>query len=1244
MATSKLGEMPLEFPDVEQYFKRLRFHLVANDKADVAKAVLLSTCGQKAFSLIEILLAPSDVISDDVTYDSIKDVIIHHLRPKRILHFERHQLHSMTQVSSESVTTYVQRLRNQANKCEFGELRDGLLLSQFIFGLSSQTVRSKLLAVSDLNFDRAIQEALLQETITSASISTESSIAFVNDKKNTIPSPPSLPSYSKSASYYSGCHSCGNKFHRRADCKFRSSTCTKCNRKGHIASVCRSSATYSKVNDVEDEHTSNFCVSSTNQSIVLTLDSSKVSKGLLHKQCSVGKTHVSFLIDTGSEVSILPYSIAVATGLKIVPAPEHKLHAFGGGLVEVHGKIENALIKVDNQEHSGRILVTGDHTKPILGLDFLKELNIFDFNNCFPLKLSSTGFEASFRLKRDANFDGMKFPARSLPFSMQSMVETELKRLLSAGIIYPIENPVVSAPIVPVVKQAGAARPIRICGDYSRTLNRFIDRDSYKLPRLEEILQKIAGATVYSVLDLEDAYLQVSLTEESQPLTCISTHIGHFAYKKLQFGISAAPLIFQEAMDKVLKDVPYVAAYQDDIIIGAPTQKKHDEILQLVKSRLSSHNFTINVRKSHENRREVRFLGYLLRNGQLLPHPDRLSDFSQLQRPTNKDQLRSLLGTLRHYGCFCPNFSAIARPLYALLKTGSHWKWTDIHNNVMDTLTSAITKGSITCYDLNKPLFVASDASKSGIGFVLSHDKEQKQIVWVGSRVLSQAEENYSNIEREALAIVEATKYFHRFIAGRHFTILSDHAPLKYIFGQSSTSERVSCRLQRWAITLRAYDYNIEYISGSSMFMADTLSRLPHPSNPTKVPIVNLLEINSLDEFANGSSLLKDIAQSTDHDLARLKVYITKEWPRYIPKEMLAYSKTRSEYSIQSGIIYRGVRIVPPRSLRSRILGILHSNHPGIIRMTRLARQYFWWPNIDASINSFIQRCSTCQINARKRTNASLSSWPDVTQFGERVHIDVAQYKSQNYLVYVDSYTKWIDIQVIKDLSTNSAIEALRQIFKYVGLPQNLVSDNGTNFTSEEFDKFLSENFISHTRTPPGHHSSNGQAERVIEEFKFALKRAETDHVSNIKLVVVGFCLQHNTIPACNGSVPNDFIFRQSTRTRLSAQFTERDHPTTSKPSYVRVENKLPAPSNILTKIGTNTYLDGRSRLVHEADITPKLESDPPTTNFGHVSSENNVVPEFDDPAPDESEPQEAALRRSVRVKTAPKRYGYNSD
>ena len=983
--TGKIGEMPLQFPEVEQYFKRLTFSLTAKGQTAVSKAVLLSTCGQAAFALIETLIAPKDITSDDVKFEDIKKVVIDHLRPKRITHYERHLLHSMTQ-SSDTVSTYLQKLKEQANRCEFGSLREELILSQFIFGLQAHEVKAKLLAQPSLTLNDAVQHALLHESVTAAAGIAEPAISTTttgNSNYNSLRR--SFTSASNRPTSFHQCYSCGSKDHRRQQCRFRQATCRICQRRGHISTVCHSKATTSALCANSNDELAQSTDLPTNVSppeesaVVLSVYTGAVS--LWHEECKVGNTVVNFLVDTGSQVTIIPASTANVTGFETSNSIGQAVRAYGGGRVTITGRIHDACVTLRGHSHVGTILITADDSRPILGMDFLPHLQLV--KQCSPLITDKFGFTASFRLRSDIKMEGMCYPARSLPFSMKSMVETELKRLLAAKIIYPVSSPVISAPIVPVVKQAGASRPIRICGDYSLTLNKLIDRDSYTLPRLEEILHKVSGAQVYSVLDLADAYLQVDLDEASQHLTCISTHLGHFAYTKMQFGISAAPLIFQEAIDTVLKDIPYTSTYQDDILIGTPTHELHDEILQRVKMRLENYNFRVNPSKCQIKQPSVKFLGYNLSKGKLLPNPDRVSALNRLPTPSNKEQLRSLLGSLRHYGCFCPNFSQVARPLYHLLKQNVRWQWTSEHASVVSKLLTKISEGSIVCYDSSKPLYVTSDASKDGLGFVLSHDPEQQEIVWTGSRVLSPAESNYSNIEREALSVVEAVKYFHRFLAGRRFFIQSDHAPLQYIFKPSGSSERISARLQRWAITLKAYDYAVIYRKGERMHLADTLSRLPQPTTIANAPVVDLLELNALQEFAERKSLLSEIRSSDEMEILLLKKYITHGWPAYCKPALQPYRRSPEEYSIQNGVVYRGLRIVPPKSMRQRILYLLHENHPGIVKMIKLSRQYFWWPSMDQHINAFVLRCETCQINARKRTNANLRSWDDAQYFLE---------------------------------------------------------------------------------------------------------------------------------------------------------------------------------------------------------------------------------------------------------------------
>ena len=194
---------------------------------------------------------------------------------------------------------------------------------------------------------------------------------------------------------------------------------------------------------------------------------------------------------------------------------------------------------------------------------------------------------------------------------------------------------------------------------------------------------------------------------------------------------------------------------------------------------------------------------------------------------------------------------------------------------------------------------------------------------------------------------------------------------------------------------------------------------------------------------------------------------------------------------------------------------------------------------MDSDINAFVQRCAACQIYARKRSKFNLSLWEDSRSFLERVHVDIAHWQGHRFVVFVDSFSKWVNIQHLKDLSAASLTNTLRRIFKYVGLPTTLVSDNGTNFTSKEFLKYLSDNYVHHVFTPPGHHASNGQVELAIQEFKVHLNKTQcSSSMLEIERAIINFCLHHNTTPSANGSVPSSFVFAKSLGTRLSVEYS----------------------------------------------------------------------------------------------------------
>ena len=276
------------------------------------------------------------------------------------------------------------------------------------------------------------------------------------------------------------------------------------------------------------------------------------------------------------------------------------------------------------------------------------------------------------------------------------------------------------------------------------------------------------------------------------------------------------------------------------------------------------------------------------------------------------------------------------------------------------------------------------------------------------------------------------------------------------------------------------------------MCNADALSRLPLPDHPADSEIPSLGDVNLvLNHLSDHLATASQIKTWTEKDpvLSRVHHFILHGWPNTVTESaILPYSNRRDELSVVDGCILIGCRVVIPPPGRELVLGQLHDTHPGITRMKSLARSYVWWPTLDRKIISTVQNCTTCQANRSSKTLLHPWEWP--SRPWSRLHIDHAgPFLGKLYLIIIDAHSKWIDVHIVNSTSAECAISKLRTVFATHGLPEQIVSDNGSGFTSTEFKKFLSDNGIKQIWTSPYHPSSNGLAERAVQIFKSTVKK-----------------------------------------------------------------------------------------------------------------------------------------------------------
>ena len=259
--------------------------------------------------------------------------------------------------------------------------------------------------------------------------------------------------------------------------------------------------------------------------------------------------------------------------------------------------------------------------------------------------------------------------SRGLCLTPSGRKSKQLTRLESLGIISKVNAAEFSTtPIVPVLKPNGQ---VRICGDFKVTVNRYLDLTQYPLPHMEEIFERLSGGTIYSKLDLRDAYLQVELDEESKRHVVITTHKGLYRYNRLCFGIASAPAIFQGIIEQILQSVKGVQPYLDDIALKGINDQDHIQVLRQTFSTLRQAGVKLKREKCVFMQTSIKYLGHVLDASGLRPDPEKVEAISKAPPPQNREQLESFLGMVQYYGRHVPELSTLAGPLNELRRKDS---------------------------------------------------------------------------------------------------------------------------------------------------------------------------------------------------------------------------------------------------------------------------------------------------------------------------------------------------------------------------------------------------------------------------------------------------------------------------------------------------------------------------------------------------------------------------------------------
>ena len=773
----------------------------------------------------------------------------------------------------------------------------------------------------------------------------------------------------------------------------------------------------------------------------------------------------------------------------------------------------------------------------------------------------------------------------------------QIDKMLEQGVIEP-SSAEWASPVVLVPKKDGT---LRFCVDY-RKLNAATIRDSYPIPRMDECIDSLGEATVFTTLDCNSGYWQIPLAEEDKNKTTFTSHMGLFRYTRMPFGLKNAPATFQRAVDIILSRVKwqYALVYIDDVIIYSKTMEEHFYHVQKVLSLLRDAGVTLKLSKCNFFTGSVDYLGHTIRPGKLEVASTNLKALEEAKYPTNQTVVRSFLGMCNVYRRFVPNFSRIAAPLNKKLRKGEPTNFEVLNDEEYDafsTLKKKLMSPPILALPRpGYPYTVDTDACNTQVGCCLLQEQPDGNLHPVGywSRTLSEPERNYSTSEQECLAIVWSLLMLRPYLEGSAFTIRTDHDPLKWLLNITDPTGR----LGRWRLRLSEFDFTVQYRPGRKHNLADGMSRiLTEGGDRSKLDddipclVVHKSTFGNDDEetFTGLWDDVDDIlmCQDLDHDSLQKVLAMIPEETDIVPitpqefleeqskdpycqsqKEKTELDNSKFKYDHNGFLVRRSsidgaLQKVVPKSLQARLLYLAHyprlAGHPGAIRMYYTLRREYYWPMMASDVYNTVKECSSCASvrGTLFKHQKYLKLFPAAGPL-EFIAIDIlgplpkTRKGNQVVLVITDRFSKICRAIPLPNQKAVTLAEAFLNNWIYpYGAPLYLLTDNGSNLAAKFFEAVCYFLGVKHLFTTAYHPQTNGQVERYNKTLVGRLAHYVEEHQRDWDEFVQPCTYAYNMqVHRTTGTTPFDLVL-----TRHPPNIIVRDIPAAG--SYSVTESNL---------------------------------------------------------------------------------------
>ena len=747
--------------------------------------------------------------------------------------------------------------------------------------------------------------------------------------------------------------------------------------------------------------------------------------------------------------------------------------------------------------------------------------------------------------------------ARPIAFAYRDQMKQYLDKLVERKLIEPANDEPTEwcSPMHVVPKKNGDPRMVI---DYTK-LNAFVKRPVHPFQSPRDAVSDIPrDAQWFTTMDATSGYWQIPLDAEAQKICTFLTPFGRFKPLRGPMGLVSTGDEYCQRGDQAFAGIPKRRKIVDDtLLFGGNSFQEHLEQVRSVLERCRRHKMTMNPEKFEFGKREVEFCGYIVGRAGIAANPRRVQAIQEFPKPENLTDLRSFMGLVNQLGEFSSEISAAAEQLRPLMKSKTVYQWLPEHDEAFGKVKAALVAPPVLVpFDPKLPTLLRTDASRlKGLGYALLQDHGGKgtsawRLVQCGSRFTSDTESRYSMVELELLAVVWATLKCKLFLQGLQcYSLETDHKPLLPILNDYQLQAIETPRIQRLREKLVPYNFKAAWVPGKMNLIADALSRSPvdkpneedfHAEfDSTQASLYR--RITTVDEEKEFTSdpALELLAQSAKEDDSYQKLLNSIQEEEFSKDPaVLPYKKLLPHLSVHDGLVLYGARIIIPRASRRDILRQLHVPHQGIERSKQRARQLFYWPGMNADIQSSVEACELCQFYQASQPKESFRRAEQPSRPFEHVSADLFSYNNQEYMVYVDRFSGWPTVEHFGQSPTSSkVIKALKKIFKDTGVPLCFASDGGLQFTSQEFREFCQDWNIVHRLSSPEYPQSNGHAEAAVKAMKNLVKKCTHNGHLNADEFNEALLEWRNTPRSKDGRSPAQVLFGKPMRTRLPIHY-----------------------------------------------------------------------------------------------------------